>query len=180
MVTPKKHLRTVNGEMDPAAVVECVILLVQHEDFAFVPALVLRAHLLQPQRCFIMKTGPAWRGGVGHREQSPVSHQAKPSALPLPQQKTKGPFITFRPLPMAVSPNGSRHPPWATGTKARANCLDHGPLPLPRWPYTSLQGQLAVSGTDNSPRSLKMHPFFWRSGQKKGMIDADMRRYRKG
>jgi hypothetical protein len=59
-----KDLRTVNGEMDPAAVVECVILLVQHEYLALVPTLVLRAHLLQPQRCFIMKTGPAWENTV--------------------------------------------------------------------------------------------------------------------
>lgn len=40
--------RTVDGEMHPAAIVECVILLVQHEHFAFIPALVLGAHLLQP------------------------------------------------------------------------------------------------------------------------------------
>lgn len=61
MAIPRKGSRTVNGEMDPAAIVECVILLIQHEHFALVPTLVLRAHLLQPQRCFIMKTGPAWR-----------------------------------------------------------------------------------------------------------------------
>lgn len=56
----RRPLRTVDGEVDPAAVVERVILLVQHEHFALIPALVLRAHLLQPQGCFIMKTRPAW------------------------------------------------------------------------------------------------------------------------
>lgn len=49
---------TVDGEVHPAAVVEGVILLVQHENFALIPALVFRAHLLQPQRCLVVKTRP--------------------------------------------------------------------------------------------------------------------------
>lgn len=45
----RRPVRTVDGEVDPAAIVKGVILLVQHEHFALVPALVLRANLLQPQ-----------------------------------------------------------------------------------------------------------------------------------
>lgn len=58
---------TVDGEVHPAAVVEGVILLVQHEHFALVPALVLGANLLQPQRSFVVKTRSAW----GQADKSP-------------------------------------------------------------------------------------------------------------
>lgn len=40
--------------MDPAAIVEGVILLFQHENPALVPALVLRAHLIDLQRRLAM------------------------------------------------------------------------------------------------------------------------------
>lgn len=75
--------------MDPAAVVERVILLVQHEYLALVPTLVLRAHLLQPQRCFVMKAGPAWENTVD-REPSEPSGQTKSISILTPPAKDQG------------------------------------------------------------------------------------------
>lgn len=52
---------TIDGEMHPAAVMESVVLLVQHEHLALVPALVLGADLFNVQRRLVMKVGTAWR-----------------------------------------------------------------------------------------------------------------------
>ena len=65
--SPSRHRRsarppaplTIDREVDPAAVVEGVVLLVQHEHFALVPALVLGADLLNAQRGFVVQAGPA-------------------------------------------------------------------------------------------------------------------------
>lgn len=53
-----------NGEVHPAAVVEGVVLLVQQEHLALVPALVLSTHLLQPQGSFVVEARPACREGT--------------------------------------------------------------------------------------------------------------------
>lgn len=51
--------RTVDGEMHPAAVVEGVVLLVEQEHLALVPALVLGTHLLQPQGRLVVEARTA-------------------------------------------------------------------------------------------------------------------------
>lgn len=55
---PRPPRLTIDREVDPAAVVEGVVLLVQHEDFALVPALVLGADLLNAQGGFVVQAGP--------------------------------------------------------------------------------------------------------------------------
>lgn len=56
---PRRAGLTVDRKVDPAAVVEGVVLLVQHEHFALVPALVLGADLLNAQGSFVVQAGPA-------------------------------------------------------------------------------------------------------------------------
>lgn len=46
--------------MHPAAIVEGVILLLQHQHLTLVPALVVRTHVLYPQGGLAVQTGPAW------------------------------------------------------------------------------------------------------------------------
>lgn len=101
----KEPSLTIDGEVDPAAVVEGVILLVQHEHFALVPALVLRANLFQPQRCLIMKTGPAWGNRADKKPHRPSgkASSSPPSAL----AKDRGPLTIFIAFPMAGPQNNS-------------------------------------------------------------------------
>lgn len=40
---------TIDSQMHPAAIVEGVILLLQHEDLTLIPALVVWTHILYPQ-----------------------------------------------------------------------------------------------------------------------------------
>lgn len=107
-----RPIRTVDGKMDPTAIVKGVILLVQHEHFALVPALVLRADLLQPQGCFIVKTCPACRKRV---DKSPGGRQGEANSTTL--GKGRGPIVTFRPFPMAGPQNNSWHQLQAAGGK---------------------------------------------------------------
>lgn len=52
--------------MHPAAVVEGVILLLQHQHLTLIPAVVVWTHILYPQGGLAMQTGPAWpRGEAG-------------------------------------------------------------------------------------------------------------------
>lgn len=52
---------TVDCEVHPAAVVEGVVLLLQHQDPTLVPALVLGAHRIDLERGLPMQRGSTWR-----------------------------------------------------------------------------------------------------------------------
>lgn len=52
---------TVDCEVHPAAVVEGVVLLLQHQDPALIPALVLRAHWINLEGGLPMQRGSTWR-----------------------------------------------------------------------------------------------------------------------
>lgn len=72
--TPTPHCwlgLTVDCQVHPAAVVEGVVLLVQHQHFALVPALVLGAHLLNAQGCLVVQAGPAWGESTAHQLYDP-------------------------------------------------------------------------------------------------------------
>lgn len=71
---------TVDREVHPAAVVEGVVLLVQHQHLALVPALVLGAHLLNAQGCLVVQAGPAC-GGERAKPINPKTPRPTPAAL---------------------------------------------------------------------------------------------------
>lgn len=52
---------TIDCEVHPAAVVEGIVLLLQHQDPTLIPALVLRAHWVNLQGGLPMQRGSTWR-----------------------------------------------------------------------------------------------------------------------
>lgn len=75
---------TIDREVDPAAVVEGVVLLVQHEDFALVPALVLGADLLNAQGGFVVQAGPTCGENTAVSTAAPHRQTGPPPTKPFP------------------------------------------------------------------------------------------------
>lgn len=94
--------------MHPAAVVEGVVLLVEQEHLALVPALVFGTHLLQPQGCLVMEArtayGEATRGsGQGAAPCSPspagtASLDSSPGQAGPAQGRPKSPALSAHQL----------------------------------------------------------------------------------